>query len=156
MSLTKKLAEHIKGVFFGENWTGSNLKNNLDVVDFRMATQSVHSLNTIALLVFHIDYYVSELVKVIDGAPLEAKDKLSLEMPVIDSETAWQQLLDKTWNDAENLIRAVKDMDEMKLWDYMGEEKYYDFYYNIVGTIEHTHYHLGQIVLIKKIIKHLI
>ncbi|MDQ1090003.1 hypothetical protein QE390_004607 [Siphonobacter sp. SORGH_AS 1065] len=33
------------------------------------------------------------------------------------------------------------------------DEKYGTYYRNLHGMIEHTHYHLGQIVLIKKILR---
>jgi hypothetical protein len=60
--------------------------------------------------------------------------------------------LDKTWADAENFASLVVQMPESKLWEIFSDEKYGNYYTNIHGTIEHTHYHLGQIVLIKKII----
>ena len=36
---------------------------------------------------------------------------------------------------------------------YFGNEKYGTYYENIQGVIEHLHYHLGQIVVVKKIIR---
>jgi hypothetical protein len=34
-----------------------------------------------------------------------------------------------------------------------GDPKYGSYYRNLHGIVEHTHYHLGQIVLVKKIIQ---
>jgi hypothetical protein len=44
---------------------------------------------------------------------------------------------------------------ESKLAETFSDEKYGNYYRNIHGIIEHTHYHLGQIVLIKKILSQL-
>jgi hypothetical protein len=60
--------------------------------------------------------------------------------------------LDKTWKDAENFDNAIEQLPEHMLWENLSDEKYGNYYRNIHGIIEHTHYHLGQIVLIKKIL----
>jgi len=46
----------------------------------------------------------------------------------------------------------IEQLPEAKLGEIFSEEKYGTYYRNIHGIIEHTHYHLGQIVLIKKIL----
>lgn len=43
-------------------------------------------------------------------------------------------------------------MEETKLNAYFVEEKYGSYYRNIDAMIEHSYYHLGQIVLINKIL----
>jgi hypothetical protein len=152
MELTDRLAKHAHEVFFGNNWTSSNLKEHLSDVTWEQAVTKVRTLNTIASLVYHINYYVSQLVKMLHGAPLEAIDMLSFELPPIECSSDWKQLLEKNWADADDLVQTIKGIPESRLWEYLGEEKYGDFYYNILGIIEHTHYHLGQIVLIKKLL----
>jgi hypothetical protein len=44
-------------------------------------------------------------------------------------------------------------MPDAKLTEYFSEEKYGNWYRNLHGIIEHAHYHLGQIVLLKKLIR---
>ena len=61
-------------------------------------------------------------------------------------------MLDKTWRDAENFAGLVEQLPEHKLWEDFTDKKYGNYYSNIHGIIEHNHYHLGQIVLIKKIL----
>ena len=60
--------------------------------------------------------------------------------------------MDKTWTDAKNLTRLIEQMPESMLWETFCDEKYGNYYRNIHGVIEHIHYHLGQIVLIKKML----
>ena len=152
MNLTAQIAKNFREVHFGGNWTSVNLKESLADVNWQQATIKLHSLNTIAALVFHINYYVSAVLKVLNGEPLDAKDKYSFDHPPIRSSEDWEKLLNKTWADGENFATGIEQLPETKLWETFTDEKYGNYYRNINGIIEHTHYHLGQIVLIKKIL----
>src|SRR5687768_9701897 len=152
MNLTAQIAKHFRDVHFGKNWTASNLKDHLKDVTWQQATTQVYSLNTIASLVFHINYYVSAILKVLRGEPLNAHDKYSFDLPPIKTPEDWQKLLDKTFTDAENFASLVEQLPEGKLLEDFSDGKYGNYYRNLHGVIEHTHYHLGQIVLIKKIL----
>ena len=56
--LTQQIAKLFKIVYFGGNWTDVDLKQHLNDVTWQQATTGVHKLNSIAVLVFHINYYV--------------------------------------------------------------------------------------------------
>ena len=152
MKLTEQIAKHLREIHFGGNWTSSNLKDKLADVTWQQATTQVYSFHTIATLVYHMNYYVSATLKVLLGGPLDAKDKYSFDLPPIRSQEDWEKLLDKTWTDAENFASLIERLPESALWENFVEEKYGNYYRCIHGPIEHCHYHLGQIVLIKKII----
>ncbi len=152
MNLTEQIAKHLREVYFGGNWTSSNLKDNLADVTWQQAATQVYSFNTIATLVYHMNYYVSAVLKVLQGEPLDAKDKYSFDHPLIQSQEDWEKLLDKTWADSENFASLIEQLPESKLWEDFSDKKYGNYYRNILGIIEHIHYHLGQIVLIKKIL----
>jgi hypothetical protein len=154
MNLPAQIAKHLRDVHFGGNWTTSNLKDNLADVTWQQATTHVYSFNTIATLVYHINYYVSEVAKVLQGEPLTASDKYSFNTPLIQSDEDWQNLLNKTWSDAEKFASLIEQLPPEKLSKNFTDEKYGSYYRNLLGIIEHTHYHLGQIALIKKIILH--
>jgi len=152
MNLTAQLAKQFREVHFGGNWTTSHLKEHLSDVSWQQATAQVYSLNTVAALVFHINYYVSAVIKVLEGEPLNAHDKWSFDHPPILSEEDWKNLLNKTWTHAEHFASLIEHLPESMLGEVFSENKYGTYYRNIQGIIEHTHYHLGQIVLIKKIL----
>ena len=152
MDLTSQIAKHFKDVHFGGNWTSVNLKQTLADVTWQQATTKIYSLNTIATLVFHINYYVSAVLKVLQGGPLDAHDKYSFDLPPIQNQENWEKLLNKMWTEAEDFAILVEQLPETKLGETFFEEKYGNYYRNLHGIIEHTHYHLGQIVLIKKIL----
>jgi hypothetical protein len=152
MSLTAHIAKQLRDVHFGGNWTWVNLKETLADVTWQQATTKVYSFNTISTLVFHTSYYVGAVSKVLQGGPLDAHDKYSFEHPPITSQEDWEKMLEKVWADAENFARLIEQLPEEKLWETFFEEKYGTYYRNLHGIVEHLHYHLGQIVLIKKLL----
>lgn len=153
MNLTAQIAKHFREVYFGGNWTSVNLKDSLVGITWQQATAQVHSFNTIAMLVFHINYYVSAVLEVLEGGSLNAHDKYSFDVAPVDSDKDWEILLAKTLKDAENFATLVENLPESKLWEDFSGKKYGNYYRNLHGLIEHTHYHLGQIILIKKIVQ---
>lgn len=152
MNLTQQIAKQFRDVYFGGNWTAVNLKENLADVTWQQATTKVYSFNTIAVLVYHINYFVDAIIKVLQGGPLDANDKYSFDQPPIESPEDWKKLLNNMWTDAERCASLIEELPENKLGEIFSNEKYGNYYRNIHGVIEHTHYHLGQIVLIKKIL----
>jgi uncharacterized damage-inducible protein DinB len=121
-------------------------------ITWHRAVMQVNGFNSIAALVYHVNYYVSAVLKVFKGGPLDASDKYSFNLPAINSETDWQNLLSKTFADAENFASLVEQLPVAKMQETFVDEKYGTYYRNIQGIIEHTHYHLGQITLIKKML----
>ncbi|MDL5045220.1 hypothetical protein QQ054_04090 [Oscillatoria amoena NRMC-F 0135] len=153
MNVTAHIAKHFREVHFGGNWTWSNLKDNLEGVTWEEAITKVHSFNTIATLVYHTNYYVDAVLKVFKGDVLSANDKFSFSHPPINSQEDWDRMLNKVWDDAREFADLLEQMPDSKLWENIADEKYGIYYRNLHGIIEHTHYHLGQIALIKKILK---
>jgi hypothetical protein len=152
MSYSQQFAKHFRAFHFGPSLTGSSLKEALSGVGWKTATTEVHELNTIAMLVFHINYYVSAVLKVLQGEELVAHDKYSYNMPAIESEADWQEMLDRCFSKAEAFAALVEAMPEARLKELMALEKYGNWFQNLLVLQEHSYYHLGQIVLIKKIL----
>jgi hypothetical protein len=152
VNLSQQIAKHFREVHFGGNWTCSNFKDNLSDVNWQHATTQVYSFNTIATLTFHVNYFVNAAIMVLQGGTLNAHDKYSFTHPPINCQQDWEKLLNKNWADAEKFAALVEQLPESKLWENFSEKKYGTYYRNLHGIIEHAHYHLGQIALIKKIL----
>lgn len=152
MNLTAQIARHMREVHFGGNWTSVNLKDTLADVTWEQAITKAYSFNTIATLVYHVNYYVSAVLKVLQGGPLDAKDSYSFNHPPINNAEDWAQLLNRVWSEAELFAAAIEQLPEDKLTDYLTDEKYGSYFRNLNGIIEHMNYHLGQIVIIKKLL----
>ncbi len=152
MNTTALLADHFRQVVQGGNWTWVNMKDTLTGLSWQQATKKIYGCNTIAAITYHIGYYVTAIANVLKGAPLEAHDKYSFDHPPINSQEEWESLVNKTWTDAENYISMAAQLPDEKLPGTFVLEKYGTYHRNLLGLIEHTHYHLGQIVILKKII----
>jgi uncharacterized damage-inducible protein DinB len=152
MTLSKQIAKHLREVYFGGNWTASNLKDALKEVTWQQATAQIYELNTIAGLVYHMTYYATGVIKVLEGGPLDIHDKFSFDHPPINSQEDWNAMLDTIWADAEALATLIEKMPVEQFGEDMLDGKYGDYYRNIGGIIEHCHYHLGQIVVVKKLL----
>ena len=152
MKLTEQIAKHLRDVHFGGNWTAVNLKELLSDVTWQQATESVGSFHTIAAIVYHMNYFVSATLQVLEGGPLDASDKYSFNLSPIHSQADWEQLLEKSWTEAEALASAIEIMPENQLWEPFVKEEYGTYYRCLHGPIEHCHYHLGQIALLKTMV----
>jgi uncharacterized damage-inducible protein DinB len=155
MSLNEQLAKQLKDLFLSGQWIGTNLnlKAQLDDVDFAMANTRYGSLNTIALLAFHINYYLEGVLNVLKGGSLDIRDKYSYDMPPLMSPEEWDTMRDNIYRNAEYFVMLVEQMPLSKLHDPFTDEKYGTYLRNLMGMLEHSYYHLGQIVLIKKLIR---
>jgi hypothetical protein len=153
MKQSSFISKQLKDAYYGGNYTGVHLKELLSNINWQEATTKVQSFNTIAMLAYHINYYVIAVSKVLEGGPLDAHDKYSYDCPPIQSQEDWEALVQKTFADADTFIALIEQMPDEKIWTDFIEPKYGSWYRNLAGTIEHVHYHMGQIALIKKLLK---
>lgn len=153
MSPSEHVAKHFREAYFGGNWTVSNLKEQLSDVTWQEAITQVESFNTVATLTFHINYFVDVTAEVLRGKPLDAHDKFSFDHPPINSQEDWENLRNKTFRDGESFAELITSLPPERLWDDFVDPKYGTYYRNLHGIIEHTHYHLGQIAIVKKLVR---
>ena len=154
MKLNEYLVNRLKEIFTEGKWVlGTNFKEQIIDLDWKQATQKIDDFNTIADLIFHIDYYIAGVKKVLKGGTLDIRDKYSFDYPPIKSEQDWQNLVSKFCLDADEFIELVENMSEEKILSDFVDKQYGTYCRNIDAMIEHSYYHLGQIILIKKRIK---
>lgn len=152
MTTTQQLAKHLRDVHFGGNWTWSNLNDQLQNVSRDQALQKVADLNTIAALTFHINYYVKAILRVLSGEEINSHDKYSYDHPEFATDQEWKAFCKQCFEDAETLAEKIKRLPDDILNNDFVEAKYGSYHRNFLGLIEHTHYHLGQIAVIKKMV----
>jgi hypothetical protein len=153
MTLSTQIANQIREVLLHGTWVATNFKVQLSDVSWEKAATKVKSLNTIADLTFHVNYYLAGLIQVFLAGTLNIRDKYSFDAPSITSQNDWEQRLQKIWSNAETFANLIEQMDDTTLMESFVEEKYGNNYINIQAMIEHCYYHLGQIVLIKKLMQ---
>ncbi len=154
MENSTQIANRFKEVLFDGKWVANtNFKDQLSDVTWEEATQKIASLNTIAVLTFHINYYIKGVVDFFENGALTIRDKYSFDMPEIKSQEDWEALRNDLLSNAERFANHVSHMPDEKLGTTFVDEKYGNYRKNINGMIEHSYYHLGQVSLIKKMVR---
>ncbi|HVX50348.1 MAG TPA: DinB family protein, partial [Chitinophagaceae bacterium] len=145
MAITPLVAQHVEEVVHG-NWTEIHFDDAIaDVTYTEAVTLPPGIINSIAMLVNHLQFYNNIVIQ-----------RLAGENPVIDNangfavgkltENDWQQLKSNALNSFKKLADAVRQLtDENILMQPAGWHN--TVYKTLHGVSEHAHYHLGQIVL---------
>ena len=153
MDSSLDLANRFREVILNGTWiANTNYKDQLTDLDWKIATTGFQNLNTISILAQHLHYYINGVKNVFLGGDLEIRDKFCFNFPPITSQNEWEIFLEKFWRDAEEFANLVEQISQEKLEEKFVDEKYGTYKRNIEGMIEHCYYHLGQIVLIRKIL----
>ncbi|WP_308224816.1 DUF1572 domain-containing protein [Flavobacterium sp. J372] len=151
--IAEELANRLREVIINGLWiANTNYRKELSDLSFEDANTKIGSLNTIAALTQHIHYYISGILQVFNGGSLDIKDKYSFDFPEVTSQQSWEIIIEKLFDDTEKFALIVETIPESKLNEFFVDEKYGSYRRNIEAMIEHSYYHLGQIVLIKKLI----
>ncbi len=153
MSISQQLAKHLRQVYTGGNWSSVDLTTTLADVTYDEAMAQVGQLNTIAKLTFHLNYYTEGLLAAFASGELAIRDKYSFDVPASFSANDWEALRARILRNGEQFATEIEAFDDERMFAAFYEEKYGNYFGNILGIIEHLHYHLGQIVVLKKMVR---
>ncbi len=148
MKLTEVIAQHFYEVNYGNNWTDSNVKDSLQGISFEHAIKQIGHTNSISLLVFHMDFYNMVVYNRMVGVTKHFEHEESLQVEIAN-EVEWQQLQKTYFENVDKIHTAILNFDDARLFEEVTTNTPYK---NLHGLIEHIHYHLGQINLLKKLI----
>lgn len=147
------IANRLREVLLDGKWiAGTNFKEQIMSVNWEQAARKYGSLNSIAALTFHINYYLAVLLGAFDTGRLEISDKYSFDFPGIKSAADWEKLVTDFLSNSKKFADRVEEMDDPILDEPFVDEKYGSYLRNIEAVIEHSYYHLGQVSLIRKMI----
>ena len=153
MENNRELAKRFSDVILNNSWVANNsYKNQLTDLPLEVVLFKYQSLHNIAALAQHVHYYIAGILNVFNGGNLGIKDIYSFDFPSINTIEQWHSFLAVFWTDAASFTQKLEEMDENTLNSIFVKKEYGTYYFNINTLIEHSYYHLGQIVLIKKLI----
>ncbi|AHF16630.1 DinB family protein [Niabella soli] len=154
VNLASALAQQFKEVHFTKDWVSTtSLKTQLENTNWQQATARLGAHNTIAALAFHINYYIAGIIKVLEGGELDIHDQNSFDAPAIRSAEDWEALKSRLWTDAKRFVALVAQMPADRMHLPFANKNYGSNYRNINAMIQHIYYHLGQIVLLNKLLQ---
>lgn len=152
MSENKRISNLYQSIYNGEPWLEVTLAKTLKDVNAEQAYRKINpKLNTIWEIVNHLIQWRRNILKRVQGETVTTPDH-NYFVPVLDSsEAAWEQSLQSLEKSQELWNTFLIDFEDD------GFEKIYPhnnhtYYEHIHGIIQHDVYHLGQIVILKKLL----
>lgn len=153
MKITELIAQHLLEVHEGNNWTEVDVTQTLQDITMKEATyKTIASPNTIAALLQHLTFWNRVIVKRINGIAVAEPADNGYFVPELLDEADWQQLKADNLKSAHELAAAIRQFDVDALEQPILPE-HSTAYRNLQGSVEHVHYHLGQMVILKKLIR---
>lgn len=151
MSEIECIVDLLQTGYNGSPWHGPSLVANLTDITAAQAVQKpIPNGHCIWELVQHVTAWVNVAINTIDGQQY-AILPVEQDWPAISGsdEGAWQAALGILDSSMEALIAAVGEIQDDSLWDNLpGME--FNMYWLLMGVVQHSAYHAGQIGLLKK------
>jgi uncharacterized damage-inducible protein DinB len=152
MSESVRISNLYQSIYNGNPWLEVTLAHTLENVTAEQAYRKINpNLNTIWEIVNHLIQWRRNILRRVEGETVLTPDH-NYFVPILDpSEAAWEQSLQslaksqELWN---AFFESFDDADLAKIYVNNG----HTFYEHIHGIIQHDVYHLGQIVILKKLL----
>lgn len=151
MNIAPLVAQHVAEVVHG-NWTDIHLDEAIADVTYQEAINVPAGLvNSIAMLVNHLEFYNFVITERLMGTEPVIDDANRFAIS-IKNEEDWQLLKQRTLDSFKRLADRISQLPAEKL-QALTPSGNNTFYKTLHGLSEHAHYHLGQIVLLKKLVR---
>ncbi len=141
-----------------EVWFGNSLVEALRDVTPKMAEKRVSSnSHSIAEIVYHLTTWRIFAVRKLQGDvefDITTKDKDWKKFPIVD-EFEWEALQMELSLSQEELITELQKLTSDAFLETYVPGREYSYYTLVHGVMHHDIYHVGQIGLIKKVLKSL-
>ncbi|WP_348798881.1 DinB family protein [Flavobacterium adhaerens] len=152
MSERKRILNLYQSIYNGNPWLEVTLVNTLKDITAEQAYRKTNpKLNTIWEIVNHLIQWRRNILRRMQGETITTPEH-NYFVPILDpSEAAWEQSLQslaktqELWN---SYFEKLEDSDLEKIYTNNG----HSYYEHIHGIIQHDIYHLGQIVILKKLL----
>ena len=145
---TAQLAFELEQVQRGNCWIGNNAMEVLDGINWKRATFKAFAQgNSIWEITNHISHWREVVTRRITFVPLNEEEITGMDAPAMPTSEAWSKTLERFNISFEKLHQAILAFPEDKLETILTSGTYLS---TIIGLIEHDAYHLGQIILLKR------
>lgn len=142
----QKISDILRHSFEKNAWHGPTVMEVLMSMDERMVNKKIKTTHSIIELVGHMTswrIFVTE--RLLGNEGFEVNDELNF--PVSES---WLKTVNALMESQQKLLHALEQFPADRLHEVVPNRPY-KFFTMVHGIIHHDLYHLGQIVLIKKI-----
>ena len=153
MNFLEHVSQNIIDLHVGGNWTGNSIAEEIEDVSLEESQiLTLGSPNTIAALLQHITYWNRIMVIRLGGIAVKIADHNGFDANVFVCEKDWDMLKKDIITSAFELADAIKVINFTDLLEEILPNQPTTFK-SIIGISEHAHYHLGQIVILKNLVR---
>jgi hypothetical protein len=150
METVKQLAGNLLALQSGNCWIGYNASEILEGITSEMAqTNAFEKGNTIWQIVNHISFWRDITASRLTEKKGIDTDETGMDQPAMLSDDAWAQTKQRFNDSFQSLHTAILNIREEELSLKLGEQG--TVYSNITGCLQHDAFHLGQIMLLKRL-----
>jgi uncharacterized damage-inducible protein DinB len=150
MSEVQRILDHYDGVLNGAAWHGDPIWQILDGISPETAAaRPLAGRHTIWEIVMHMTFWEGVATQRLAGQRAGLVEELNFPAMPSASEENWKGTLDDFRASNQNFRAALAKLDPARLNELTAAGKR-SYYAEAHGVIEHTVYHAGQIVLLKK------
>jgi uncharacterized damage-inducible protein DinB len=152
MKESKRISNLYQSIYNGNPWLEVTLTGTLKDITAQQAYRKAHpKLNTIWEIVNHLIQWRRNILSRLHGKMVATPDH-NYFVPVLDSsEAAWEQSLQNLAKSQEAWNTFFENFDDNDI-EKIFVQNNHTYYEHIHGIIQHDVYHLGQIVILKKLL----
>jgi uncharacterized damage-inducible protein DinB len=149
---TARISQLFSQSYNGEPWIDVTTVGTLaDVSAEKAAKKLTPSTNSIWEIVNHLVAWRENVLERVNGKVLTTPEHNYFTAVEDTSEAAWKASLAKLENTQQQWIAFLESFDENQ-FDTIYPNNGLNYYQHIHGILHHDAYHLGQIVLLKKLL----
>ncbi|HET7361908.1 MAG TPA: DinB family protein [Salinimicrobium sp.] len=152
MKQTARISQLFKDLNDGSPWLGVNINETLEEISAEQASKRIaEGRNTIWEIVNHMAAWRLNVLERIQGKTI-ANPSHNYILPVENtSEAAWEDAKNQLKATEQEWLDFLENFDEDKFSEIYSTNKM-TYYEHIHGILQHDAYHLGQIVLLSKLL----
>jgi uncharacterized damage-inducible protein DinB len=143
----KLLEDH----FGGDPWIDVTIIGELNSLSAKKAAAKTGSLNSIWEIVNHMISWRKALISRVKGKAVKYSENNFIDEVIDKSQAAWKNTISNFRKSQDDIISYLKKNDD-KLLENVSPTSGYTYYELVMAILIHDSYHLGQIVLIKKLL----
>ena len=152
MPETKRIITLFENLYHGHPWIDITLKETLENITATQAYQRFPNCNSIWEITNHLIEWRKNVLQRVKGQVIKTPDYNYIQEIEDNSDTAWAATLQQLADTQTKWVVFLQGMNEADLaLEYAVNKMTY--YEHIQGIIQHDAYHLGQIVILTKVMK---
>lgn len=152
MKGTERILKSFEDLFSGDPWLDVNLMDTLEGITARQASRRIApGRNTIREIVYHVVQWRLTVLRRIQGEVVPSPDHNYLKSIEDPSEAGWNETIDQLRRSQDKWTDLLRTWDD-KEFDSIYPGNKMTYYEHVQGILQHDAYHLGQVVLLSKVV----